>query len=93
MAISHSTQTRFRAAQCVRMSTEHQQYLPENQLDIIRQYAADLKRLRDRNYQSQSSACLPRFLTVSKLRLQFYGAALPETSCMVRTDYDFLWLS
>jgi DNA invertase Pin-like site-specific DNA recombinase len=23
------------------MSTEHQQYSPENQLDIIRQYAAD----------------------------------------------------
>jgi DNA invertase Pin-like site-specific DNA recombinase len=30
-----------RAAQYVRMSTEHQQYSPENQLDIIRQYAAD----------------------------------------------------
>jgi predicted site-specific integrase-resolvase len=29
-----------RAAQYVRMSTEHQQYSPENQLDIIRQYAA-----------------------------------------------------
>lgn len=28
-----------RAAQYVRMSTEHQQYSPENQLDIIRQYA------------------------------------------------------
>ena len=93
MAITHSPQTRFRAAQRVRMSTEHQQYSPENQLDIIRQYAIDLKRLRDRNYQSQSSASLPRCLTVSKLRLQFYGAALPETSCMVRPDYNFLWLS
>ena len=30
-----------RAAQYVRMSTEHQQYSPENQLDVIRQYAAD----------------------------------------------------
>ena len=30
-----------RAAQYVRMSTEYQQYSPENQLDIIRQYAAD----------------------------------------------------
>ena len=30
-----------RAAQYVRMSTEHQQYSPENQLDIIRQYATD----------------------------------------------------
>jgi len=30
-----------RAAQYVRMSTEHQQYSPENQLEIIRQYAAD----------------------------------------------------
>jgi DNA invertase Pin-like site-specific DNA recombinase len=30
-----------RAAQYVRMSTEHQQYSPENQLDIIRQYVAD----------------------------------------------------
>ena len=29
-----------RAAQYVRMSTEHQQYSPENQLDIVRQYAA-----------------------------------------------------
>jgi DNA invertase Pin-like site-specific DNA recombinase len=29
-----------RAAQYVRMSTEHQQYSPENQLEIIRQYAA-----------------------------------------------------
>ena len=28
-----------RAAQYVRMSTEHQQYSPENQLEIIRQYA------------------------------------------------------
>jgi DNA invertase Pin-like site-specific DNA recombinase len=32
---------RSRAAQYVRMSTEHQQYSPENQLDIIQQYAAD----------------------------------------------------
>lgn len=30
-----------RAAQYVRKSTEHQQYSPENQLDIIRQYATD----------------------------------------------------
>jgi len=30
----------LRAAQYVRMSTEHQQYSPENQLEIIRQYAA-----------------------------------------------------
>ncbi len=29
-----------KAAQYVRMSTEHQQYSPENQLDVIRQYAA-----------------------------------------------------
>ena len=29
-----------RAAQYVRMSTEHQQYSPENQLQIVRQYAA-----------------------------------------------------
>ena len=29
-----------RAAQYVRMSTEHQQYSPENQLEVIRQYAA-----------------------------------------------------
>src|SRR5580704_5551104 len=31
---------RSRAAHYVRMSTEHQQYSPENQADIIRQYAA-----------------------------------------------------
>lgn len=30
----------LRAAQYVCMSTEHQQYSPENQLDVIRQYAA-----------------------------------------------------
>ncbi len=29
------------AAQYVWMSTRHQQYSPENQLDIVRQYAAD----------------------------------------------------
>jgi hypothetical protein len=29
-----------RAAHYVRMSTEHQQYSPENQLEIVRQYAA-----------------------------------------------------
>jgi DNA invertase Pin-like site-specific DNA recombinase len=29
-----------RAAQYVRMSTEHQQYSPENQLEVILQYAA-----------------------------------------------------
>ena len=29
-----------RAAQYVRMSTEHQQYSPESQLEVIRQYAA-----------------------------------------------------
>ena len=40
-AHTYSSQTRSRAAQYVRMSTEHQQYSPENQLDIIRQYAAD----------------------------------------------------
>lgn len=36
---SPNTQLPFRAAQYVRMSTEHQQYSPENQLDVIRQYA------------------------------------------------------
>lgn len=30
----------MRAAQYVRMSTEHQQYSPENQLEVVRQYAA-----------------------------------------------------
>jgi DNA invertase Pin-like site-specific DNA recombinase len=30
----------LRAAQYVRMSTEHQQYSPENQLEVIREYAA-----------------------------------------------------
>jgi hypothetical protein len=28
-----------RAAHYVRMSTEHQQYSPENQLEVVRQYA------------------------------------------------------
>jgi DNA invertase Pin-like site-specific DNA recombinase len=39
--ILHDAPPRSRAAQYVRMSTEHQQYSPENQLDIIQQYAAD----------------------------------------------------
>ena len=30
----------LRAAQYVRMSTEHQQYSPENQLEVVRAYAA-----------------------------------------------------
>ena len=30
----------LRAAQYVRMSTEHQQYSPENQLEVVREYAA-----------------------------------------------------
>ena len=30
----------LRAAHYVRMSTEHQQYSPENQLEVVRQYAA-----------------------------------------------------
>jgi DNA invertase Pin-like site-specific DNA recombinase len=32
---------RSRAAQYIRMSTEHQQYSPENQVDIIQQYARE----------------------------------------------------
>ena len=41
MDIPADPATRSRAAQYVRMSTEHQQYSPENQADIVRQYAAD----------------------------------------------------
>jgi len=41
MEIVGSPSTRSRAAHYVRMSTEHQQYSPENQADIIRQYSAD----------------------------------------------------
>jgi DNA invertase Pin-like site-specific DNA recombinase len=37
---SAGTLSPLRAAQYVRMSTEHQQYSPENQTDVIRQYAA-----------------------------------------------------
>jgi DNA invertase Pin-like site-specific DNA recombinase len=40
LTTSPNTQLPSRAAQYVRMSTEHQQYSPENQLDVIRQYAA-----------------------------------------------------
>jgi len=36
---SANTPLPARAAQYVRMSTEHQQYSPENQLEVIRQYA------------------------------------------------------
>src|ERR1035437_3417069 len=35
------TRAPSRAALYVRMSTEHQQYSPQNQADVIRQYAAD----------------------------------------------------
>ena len=41
MEIVGSPGIRSRAARYVRMSTEHQQYSPENQADTIRQYAAD----------------------------------------------------
>src|ERR1700686_3232179 len=37
---STNTPLPARAAQYVRMSTEHQQYSPENQLEVICQYAA-----------------------------------------------------
>ena len=37
---STKTPLPLRAAQYVRMSTEHQQYSPENQLEVVRQYAA-----------------------------------------------------
>ena len=35
-----NTRTPSPAVQYVRMSTEHQQYSPKNQLEIIRRYAA-----------------------------------------------------
>ena len=41
MEIVASPHSCSRAAQYVRMSTEHQQYSPENQADIVRQYAAN----------------------------------------------------
>ena len=37
---TETAETRWRAAQYVRMSTEHQQYSTENQRDTIREYAA-----------------------------------------------------
>ena len=37
---STNTPVPVRAAHYVRMSTEHQQYSPENQLEVVRQYAA-----------------------------------------------------
>jgi hypothetical protein len=36
---SKAMTTKIRAAQYVRMSTEHQQYSTENQADVIRDYA------------------------------------------------------
>jgi DNA invertase Pin-like site-specific DNA recombinase len=41
MEILANPATRSRAAHYVRISTEHRQYSPKNQADIIRQYAAD----------------------------------------------------
>ncbi len=38
--IPPTTLSSSRAAQYVRMSTEHQQYSPENQLEVMQQYAA-----------------------------------------------------
>ena len=40
LTASTNTPLPSKAAHYVRMSTEHQQYSPENQLDVIRQYAA-----------------------------------------------------
>ena len=40
LTASTNPPTTSKAAHYVRMSTEHQQYSPENQLDVIRQYAA-----------------------------------------------------
>lgn len=37
---SSNTSHSLRAAQYVRMSTEHQQYSPENQIEVVRKYAA-----------------------------------------------------
>lgn len=40
MSEAAEARTRVRAAQYIRMSTEHQQYSTENQADVIRDYAA-----------------------------------------------------
>src|SRR3954469_13242753 len=37
--LNATDQTTLRAAQYIRMSTEHQQYSTENQADVIREYA------------------------------------------------------
>lgn len=55
---SVATRAPFRAAQYVRMSTEHQQYSPENQLDIIRQYAATHKMEIVREYSDHGRSGL-----------------------------------
>ena len=46
----------LRAAQYVRMSTEHQQYSPENQLEVVREYAASHQMEIVREYSVKGGA-------------------------------------
>jgi len=63
---SSATRAPSRAAQYVHMSTEHQQYSPENQFDVIRQYAGAhifqtmKKRLLDRGQNSKITSGVRR---------------------------------
>ncbi len=54
-SVSMTARAPSRAAQYVRMSTEHQQYSPENQLDVIRQYAAthNIEIVKDHSYHGR----------------------------------------
>ena len=56
----------FRAAQYVRMSTEHQQYSTENQADKIREYAARRNIEIVRTYADEGKSGLPSGVLMSR---------------------------
>ncbi len=72
---------KIRAAQYVRMSTEHQQYSTENQADVIREYAAQLGIEIVRTFEDSGK---------SGLRMQGRGALqeLIETVRTGKADFD-----
>jgi hypothetical protein len=55
--------TPIRAAECVRMSTEHQQYSTENQSDVIRQYAERRGMAIFRTYADAGKSATPSSYT------------------------------
>jgi hypothetical protein len=81
------------AAQYVRMSTEHQQYSPENQLEVIREYAAShkIEIMRDYSDPSKTNVAIgSKRLGLSLLRYtnthsgtNYRAGLLPQTYCWI----------